>query len=157
MKNDTPMAAGKLRAGPVGGGGRRRRGVADGGTLERESVPVAIARMLPTNPMVDFTERDMLAVVILAAIFGIALRVSPPGKVEILLKLIRWCAGSRMRVIKWAMFLTLVAFSTSSSAAVMPLSKRNLCLECELELGQPCQPGEWRVQRLPFAYRYRIR
>lgn len=122
------------------------------GGAERTSVPEAIVRMLPTNPAVAMAERDMLAVVVLAAIFGIAIRVSRRERVEAVLRLLDGLLEIAMRVVKWAMFLTpwavfgliaqliarvgistvlgmtayiltvLLAFSTSSSAAVMPLS-----------------------------------
>ena len=40
------------------------------------SVPDALMRMLPTNPLIAFTELDMLAIVVFAVIFGLAARAS---------------------------------------------------------------------------------
>jgi Na+/H+-dicarboxylate symporter len=70
------------------------------------SVPDAIVDMLPTNPVVAMQELDMLALVVLALIFGLACRASPHARVGILLDVVDGLVAVAMKVVKWAMFLT---------------------------------------------------
>jgi len=70
------------------------------------SVPDALLKMLPANPAVAVQERDMLALVVLALIFGLACRAADPAKVEIILRFVEGLLAVSMTVVKWAMFLT---------------------------------------------------
>lgn len=70
------------------------------------SVPDALMRMLPTNPLVAFAELDMLAIVIFAVIFGLAARASDRQRLTVLLSFIDGAVEVSMRVVKWAMFIT---------------------------------------------------
>ena len=74
--------------------------------IQRRSVPEAIAQILPANPAVAVTERDMLAIVLLAAILGLACRVVSQQKVRVVYQLVDAMLEISMRVVKWAMFLT---------------------------------------------------
>ena len=77
-------------------------------TAEREdiNIPDALVGMLPINPSVAVQERDMLAIVVLALIFGLACRAGSPDVVGAVLTLNDAVLEIAMRVIKWAMFLT---------------------------------------------------
>ena len=70
------------------------------------SIPDALMDMLPTNPLVAFSELDMLAMVVFAVIFGLACRASESERVQLLLSVIDGVLVVSMRIIKWAMFLT---------------------------------------------------
>jgi len=70
------------------------------------SIPDALMRMLPTNPLVAFIELDMLAIVIFAIIFGLAARASDRERLTVLLSFIDGAVEVSMRVVKWAMFIT---------------------------------------------------
>ena len=80
-----------------------------GAELTALSVPDAILGMLPTNPAVAMQERDMLAIVVLSVIFGLACRASKHSSVEVVLDLVDGLLTISMRVVKWAMFLTPLA------------------------------------------------
>ncbi len=77
-------------------------------TTERNdiNIPDALVGMLPVNPSVAVGERDMLAIVVLALIFGLACRAGSRGAVGVILALNDAVLEVAMRVIKWAMFLT---------------------------------------------------
>ena len=77
-------------------------------TTERNDVniPDALVGMLPVNPSVAVGERDMLAIVVLALIFGLACRAGSRDTVGVILALNDAVLEVAMRVIKWAMFLT---------------------------------------------------
>ena len=70
------------------------------------SVPDALLRMLPTNPLVAFAELDMLAIVIFAVLFGLACRAGDSERLVVLLSWVDGLVEVAMRIIKWAMFLT---------------------------------------------------
>lgn len=74
--------------------------------LAEVSVPNAILGMLPTNPVVAMQELDMLALVVLALITGLACRASSQAKVKIILDFVDGLVAVAMKVVKWAMFLT---------------------------------------------------
>ncbi len=70
------------------------------------NVPDAILGMLPTNPALAVQERDMLALVVLSLIFGLACRAADRRRVEIVLDLVDGLLAVSMKIVKWAMFLT---------------------------------------------------
>lgn len=70
------------------------------------AIPKALVNMLPTNPVVAFSDLDMLAIVVLALIFGLAARASRPERVSVVLRGIEGMLEISMRVVKWAMYLT---------------------------------------------------
>ncbi len=70
----------------------------------RES-PQVIARMLPSNPAKAITDQDMLAIVIIAILFGLACNFVPRERIEVLLKALDGLLQVAMVGVKWAMFL----------------------------------------------------
>ena len=73
------------------------------------AIPDALVDMLPTNPLVAVADLDMLAIVVLAMIFGLAARAAEPDRVAVLLRVVEGLLEISMRVVKWAMYLTPLA------------------------------------------------
>ena len=69
-------------------------------------LPDLIAGLLPTNIAQAIMDRDMLAIVVLAVLFGIACRQANPRRIEVLLKAFDGLLEIAMLIVKWAMYLT---------------------------------------------------
>ncbi len=68
-------------------------------------VPAAIANLLPTNPTAAIAQGDMLAVVILALLVGLAATQIDRDRVRPFLALMDALLSISMTVVKWAMYL----------------------------------------------------
>jgi Na+/H+-dicarboxylate symporter len=71
----------------------------------RERVPDLIAELIPANPAAAAEKRDLLAMVILAILVGIACNAASRQRVEIFLRFLDGVVEVSMVIIKWAMFL----------------------------------------------------
>jgi len=69
------------------------------------TAPDLIAGLLPTNPARAFLEQDMLAVVILAVLVGLACVVGNRRRTDAFLRFLDGILDVSMTVVKWAMFL----------------------------------------------------
>lgn len=69
-------------------------------------LPDLIAGLLPTNIAQAVMDRDMLAIVVLAVLFGIACRQANARRIEVLLKAFDGLLEIAMLIVKWAMYLT---------------------------------------------------
>ena len=70
------------------------------------SLPEFLSRMIPTNPLDAFTQHDMMAVVILALLFGVACRQANQGKIKTFLSVLEGMLEIVMLLVRWAMMLT---------------------------------------------------
>lgn len=70
------------------------------------SLPELITGLLPVKPEQAIVNRDMLAVVVLAVIVGLALRNSERKLTEPLVQVMSAMLQVAMTIVKWAMFLT---------------------------------------------------
>jgi len=70
------------------------------------SLPDYLSRMIPTNPLDAFVQHDMMAVVILALLFGVACRKADPGKISTFLGVLEGMLEIVMLLVRWAMMLT---------------------------------------------------
>ena len=68
-------------------------------------VPELIAGLLPQSPLHAFLERDMLAIVIVAILLGIACKSANQDRVQPLLRFFDALLEVAMTVVKWALFL----------------------------------------------------
>jgi len=73
--------------------------------LDLARIPDAIAGVLPTNPSAAIASGDMLAVVVLALLIGLAATQVDRDKVRPFLGLLDALLSISMEVVKWAMFL----------------------------------------------------
>ena len=69
-------------------------------------LPDLIAGLLPTNIAQAVMDRDMLAIVVLAVLFGIACRQANARRIEVLLKAFDGLLEFAMLIVKWAMYLS---------------------------------------------------
>ena len=69
-------------------------------------LPDLIAGLLPTNIAQAVMDRDMLAIVVLAVLFGIACRQANARRIDVLLKAFDGLLEIAMLIVKWAMYLT---------------------------------------------------
>jgi Na+/H+-dicarboxylate symporter len=65
-----------------------------------------IANLIPKDPFAAIADRDMLAIVILALMFGIACRQADQARIETFLGNLDGLLELAMLLVKWAMFLT---------------------------------------------------
>ncbi|MFC3229588.1 dicarboxylate/amino acid:cation symporter [Marinibaculum pumilum] len=77
----------------------------DGTVFDLGLIPGAIANVVPTNPTAAIVDGDMLAVVVLAVLVGIAATQVDRDKVGPFLGLLDALLSISMTVVKWAMFL----------------------------------------------------
>ena len=70
-----------------------------------ERLPDLIVELLPTSAQKVFADRDMLAVVIIAVLIGIACTLAPEEHVKPLLDVLAAVLEVSMTVVRWAMFL----------------------------------------------------
>lgn len=68
--------------------------------------PDIIAGLLPTNPQEAVLNQDMLAIVILAVLLGLACQQANPAKARSFLQFVDGLLEIAMVVVKWAMYLT---------------------------------------------------
>ena len=112
----------------------------------KRSLPQRIVDVIPTNPTSAVVQRSMFQIVILAIFLAVALASITPARAKPVMDLMSSLQEISMKVVSWAMAMApaavfgilarrsplkflanirevqLLAFSTSSSAAVMPLS-----------------------------------
>ncbi|SLN29662.1 Proton glutamate symport protein [Oceanibacterium hippocampi] len=74
------------------------------GTVPRRA-PELIANLIPSNPAKAITEHDMLAIVVLAVLTGIACRQANPARVGSFLRFLDGLLEVAMTIVRWAMFL----------------------------------------------------
>ncbi len=70
------------------------------------SVPEFLTKLIPTNPLDAFAQADMMAVVILALLFGFACRQANPDKIKTFLSFLEGTLEIVMLLVRWAMMLT---------------------------------------------------
>jgi Na+/H+-dicarboxylate symporter len=70
------------------------------------SLPEFLTNMIPTNPLDAFAQADMMAVVILALLFGFACRQANPEKIKTFLSFLEGMLEIVMLMVRWAMMLT---------------------------------------------------
>ncbi len=70
------------------------------------SLPEFLTKLIPTNPLDAFAQADMMAVVILALLFGFACRQSNQEKIKIFLGFLEGMLEIVMLMVRWAMMLT---------------------------------------------------
>ncbi len=87
----------------------RSPAAADASPFDAARAPDIIAGILPTNPTAAIAQGDMLAVVILAVLVGIAALQVDRDKVAPFLRLLDALLSIAMIIVKWAMFLAPVA------------------------------------------------
>lgn len=76
-----------------------------GEDFDGAKIPEAITGILPTNPTASIVQGDMLAVVVLALLVGLAATQVNREKVEPFLALMDALLAIAMTIVKWAMFL----------------------------------------------------
>lgn len=74
--------------------------------LALNNLPEFLSGMIPTNPLDAFVQNDMMAVVILALLFGVACRKANPEKIVTFLNLLEGMLEIVMLLVRWAMMLT---------------------------------------------------
>jgi Na+/H+-dicarboxylate symporter len=82
---------------------------ADASPFDATRAPDIIAGILPTNPTASIAQGDMLAVVVLAVLVGIAALQVDRDKVAPFLRLLDALLSIAMIIVKWAMFLAPLA------------------------------------------------
>lgn len=70
------------------------------------SLPEFLTKMIPTNPLDAFAQADMMAVVILALLFGFACRQAHQEKIKTFLGFLEGTLEIVMLLVRWAMMLT---------------------------------------------------
>lgn len=70
-----------------------------------QTAPDLIADVLPSNPARAFLEQDMLAVVILSVLVGLACVVGNRRRTDVFLRMLDGVLDVAMTIVKWAMFL----------------------------------------------------
>ncbi|MDO8838378.1 MAG: dicarboxylate/amino acid:cation symporter [Parvibaculum sp.] len=111
--------------------------VADGGGADdaKEAVanafsgmkgPDIIASLLPVNPTASIAQGDMLAVVVLALLLGLAASQVERSKVEPFLQLLDALLSVSMTIVKWAMFLAPFAVFGLMAQLVMRIGLETL-------------------------------
>lgn len=75
------------------------------GALLTQKAPEMVARLLPTNAGEVFLDQDLLAVVVLAILTGIACRIANRDRIATLLHFIDGMLELSMTVVRWAMYL----------------------------------------------------
>ena len=88
--------------------------------------PDIIAGLLPTNPMASIAQGDMLAVVVLALLLGLAAAQVDRAKVEPFLQLLDALLSVSMTIVKWAMFLAPFAVFGLMAQLVMRIGLETL-------------------------------
>ena len=71
-----------------------------------KKVPDLIEKLIPTNPTKSILDRDLLAIVLIAILLGLAARQVDPELVAPFLGFMNALLGIAMTIVKWAMFLT---------------------------------------------------
>lgn len=69
------------------------------------SLPDLIAGLLPSNPTASIVQGDMLAVVVLALLVGLAVTQTSPERARPFMALMEALLSIAMTIVKWAMFL----------------------------------------------------
>ncbi|MCW5954718.1 MAG: cation:dicarboxylase symporter family transporter, partial [Propionibacteriaceae bacterium] len=98
--------AGMAGAGMVGAAGMAPAGSSP---FDGARAPDIIAAILPTNPTASIAQGDMLAVVVLAVLVGIAATQTDRAKVAPFLAVLDALLSIAMTIVKWAMFLAPLA------------------------------------------------
>ncbi|MEQ8283470.1 MAG: dicarboxylate/amino acid:cation symporter [Parvibaculum sp.] len=88
--------------------------------------PDIIAGLLPTNPTASIVQGDMLAVVVLALLLGLAAAQVGREKVEPFLQLLDALLSVSMTIVKWAMFLAPLAVFGLMAQLVMRIGLETL-------------------------------
>lgn len=88
--------------------------------------PEIIANILPTNPTASIVQGDMLAVVVLALLVGIAATQVSRERAEPFLKVLDALLSIAMVIVKWAMFLAPVAVFGLMAQLVMLIGLSSL-------------------------------
>ena len=88
--------------------------------------PDIIVGLLPTNPMASIAQGDMLAVVVLALLLGLAAAQVDRAKVEPFLQLLDALLSVSMTIVKWAMFLAPFAVFGLMAQLVMRIGLETL-------------------------------
>ncbi len=70
------------------------------------SLPDFLTNLIPTNPLDAFAQHDMMAVVVLALLFGIACRQANQEKIQTFLSFLEGMLEIVMLLVRWAMMLT---------------------------------------------------
>lgn len=70
------------------------------------SLPDFLENLIPTNPLDAFAQADMMAVVVLALMFGVACRQAKPDKIKTFLSFLEGMLEIVMLLVRWAMMLT---------------------------------------------------
>lgn len=73
--------------------------------MDEVRAPDLIANLIPSNPQLAITSRDMLAIVIIALMVGIACRSIKPERIDTFLHYMNGMLEISLIIIKWAMFL----------------------------------------------------
>ena len=71
-----------------------------------KQVPSLIEKLIPTNPTKSILDRDLLAIVLIAILLGLAARQADRELVAPFLNFMNALLGIAMTIVKWAMFLT---------------------------------------------------
>lgn len=94
---------------------------ADGSSFQASEAPQIIANVLPANPSASIVQGDLLAVVVLAVLVGIAASQVRREKIAPLLDLLNALLSISMTIVKWAMFLAPLAVFGLMAQLVMRL------------------------------------
>lgn len=102
-------------------GGQSANVPADGSSFQASEAPQIIANVLPANPGASIVQGDLLAVVVLAVLIGIAASQVRREKIAPLLDLLNALLSISMTIVKWAMFLAPLAVFGLMAQLVMRL------------------------------------
>ncbi len=108
-------------AGLAAGHAERMASAPEGGIIDAGRAPEIIANILPTNPTASIVQGDMLAVVVLAILVGIAALQVDRAKVLPFLGFLDALLSIAMTIVKWAMFLAPFAVFGLMAQLVMQL------------------------------------
>jgi len=76
---------------------------------ERVPLPEQLARLIPTNVNAAFLAKDMLQIVVVAIIFGVAIVSLPTSKTEPFVRLLESVQEIALKIVGWAMLLAPIA------------------------------------------------
>lgn len=99
---------------------------ADAHTLNMSRLPDMLTGVLPTNPAASVLQGDLLAIVILALLTGIAASQMRTEKVAPLLALLEAILSLSMTIVKWAMLLTPLAVFGLMAQLMMQIGVESL-------------------------------
>ena len=102
-------------------GAEPRQAAASASHFEGDRAPEIIAGMLPTNPTASIVQGDLLAVVLVAVLVGVAATQVDRGKVAPFLALLDALLSISMTIVKWAMLLAPLAVFGLMAQLVMRL------------------------------------